>query len=255
MKNQNKKIGVGLYGVMILSCTLIFAVITFIIEPLSVFAVSDITVSVTLIPSIIDIARELAETLAFAVCYSIVIYAAVTKTQKKSWCLFCVYIAACAIRRLLVIGITYLTYSYIDSTDILSVCLYFVFDALMMLMVLLFSLVIGKRYNERRIKIEKAARITGDLSNIENIEFKSVYSKRNPLQICALFGGIILSITKLVMRIDYDIKYTKFYGAPSGIEEIFIMIVYYLSDILICAIFYALAWLTLSKLLRKDTSN
>ncbi len=255
MKNKDIHKGVRLYAIMALACAVMFSVITFIIEPLSVFANSDITVSVTLAPNVIDIIRELAENTAFAVCYSAVIYAAVTKTAKRTWALFGIYVGACALRRLAVLGITFLTYSYVDSTDIFSVSSYFVFESLMMLTVTLVSLGIGKNYNARRAEIEKAARRTGDLSRIDAIDFSSVYSRRNPLQTCALVSGIMLSVIKLAMRIELDVKYTKFYGAPDGIGEILVMIVYYLSDILVCAIFYALAWLILSKFVKKDSEG
>ena len=75
-------------------------------------------------------------------------------------------------------------------------------------------------------------------------DFSCIYSKRNPLQRVALKTGIMLSVIKIITRIRYDIMY----GAPSGISEILIMVVYYLSDVLVFAVFYAICWIFLSKL-------
>lgn len=255
MKNKDRKNDLRLFGIMAVSCAVIFSLITFVIEPLSVFASTDVTVSMTLLPTVVDIIRELAENAAFAFCYSLVIYSAIMRSIKSTWGLFGVYVGACALRRASVLGISYLTYSYIDGTDIFSVCASLAIEALMMLTVTLISLSIGKKYNDKKAQTEKAARRTGDLSRVETIDFSSVFSKNNPMQVCALIAGVMLSVIKLIMRIDLDIKYTKFYGAPNGISEILVMIVYYMSDVLVCAIFYALSWIILSNLLKREAQD
>ncbi len=254
MKNNTKKDGVRLVAFMALSCAVLFSVITFIIEPVSVFALSDITVRDTLLPNIIDIIRDLAENAAFAFCYSAIIYAAVKRSTRAAWGLLGIYALGCLLRRACVLLMTYITYSYIDATDILSVCAALLFEYILALAVTLFSVNIGKGYRTRTAQTEKAARIKGDLSLVPRIEFDSVFSKDNPLELCALIAGILLSAVRIAMRIETDIKYTLVYGAPS-IGEILIMIVYYMSDILVCAIFYALSWYILSRLTQKERNT
>jgi hypothetical protein len=67
----------------------------------------------------------------------------------------------------------------------------------------------------------------------------------------ALAGGIMLSGINVAMRIYRDINY----GAPADIAEALIMAVYYLSDVLVLVVFYALSWFTLSKMVSKYRVN
>ncbi len=248
---ENKQMKIKLGTLTVLCCAIIFAVITFIIEPISVITLSDITLSSTILPRFVSIVLELAETAAFALCYSVIIFASVTRTQGSGFAFLGIYAAACLVRRVCVLCITYFTYNYIDSTDIFSVCTVLVFEYVMAIAVTLVASIVGKHYRADLAELKKAARIAGDSSNVEIVErpeFTSVFSKHNPLQLCMLVSGIMLSAVKLGMRINSDIKYNSFYGAPSSVSEILIMVVYYLSDILVCAIFYALSWLITAKL-------
>ncbi len=249
MRIKQNKMRLG--ALAALGCAAIFAVITFILEPISVFAVSDITVSKTVLPRILDIILDLTETAAFAFCYSVIIFASVTRTRKSGFAFFGIYAAACFVRRASVLGITLLTYNYIDSTDIFTLGAALIFEYILALAVTLVAVSVGMRYRQRQAEVKKAARIAGDSFEFDNFNFTSVFSSHNPLQLCMLIAGIILSFLKLGMRIRSDIKYTSFYGAPSGIGEILIMIVYYLSDIFVCAIFYALSWLIMTRLQKK----
>ena len=243
---------INLYKYLVCSCAIIFVVITFILEPISVWTLSDVTVSVSIIPEILNIILELAENLAFAVCYSITIYAAVTKSSKSAFALCGVYVLASFVRRLAVLGITYLTYSYVDGTDVFNVCAYLVLESAMIFIITSFASLLGKRYRAQLVQKQKAAQALGDLSLVEGIEFTSVFSKNNPIQCSTLFAGAMLSFIKIAMRINHDIKYTKVYGAPDGAGEVITMIVYYMSDILAGIIFYALAWLVSSRLIKKN---
>ncbi len=249
MENKQRNLKLGAFT--ILSCAIIFAVITFILEPISVLTLSDITVSQTILPRIVAIVLELAETAAFAFCYSVIIFAAVVRSTRSGFAFFGIYAAACLVRRACVLLITFLTYRYIDENDIFGVCAALAFEYIMAFAVSTVAVVLGNRYRDNCKEIQKAARIAGDSSVNLSLEFTSVFSKKNPLQVAMLTAGIILSAVKLGMRISSDIKYSSFFGAPTGVGEILIMIVYYLSDILVCAIFYALSWLIITKLQKR----
>ncbi len=246
MKNENKKM--KLSTLMILGCATVFAIITFILQPIAVVTVSDITLSKTILPRIVNIILDLAETFAFAFCYSTIIFASVTKSKKSGFAFLGIYMAASLVRRVCVLLITFITYNYLDGTDIFSVCAALAFEYILALIVTLVAVVIGEYYRARCAEIQKAARITGDSSCGNRLEFTAVFSNQNPLQRCMLFAGIVLSVVKMGMRISSDMKYNSFYGAPTEIGEILIMAAYYLSDILVCAVFYALSWLMMTRL-------
>ena len=245
-----KKFSLNRY--LIFSCAVIFSFITLILQPISVWTLSDITLSLTLLPDVINILLELAEILAFAACYSLVIYAAVTRCAKAAFSLCGIYIFATLLRRLAVLVITYLSYSFIDGTDIFNVSAYFILESAMILLVALVSCSIGKKYRCDLEQKKKAAQQLGDLSLVESIRFDKLFVRYNPILTSSLFAGVMLSLIKIAMRINHDVKYTEIYGAPSEIGEVIIMIVYYLSDILAGVIYYAISWLIYSALSQKD---
>ena len=123
-----------------------------------------------------------------------------------------------------------------------------------MLIVALISVSIGRTYRESNVVKKKAAQRMGSLYSDNALSFNSVFSFKNPLAVCALIAGIILSAIKVCMRIGADILYTMEFGAPDGIAEIVLMIAYYSSDILVCALVYTLSWLILRTFVRYDTA-
>jgi hypothetical protein len=66
------------------------------------------------------------------------------------------------------------------------------------------------------------------------LPFEKLYESSNPLQKASLLTGILLASIKVLTRVIYDIGY----GAPTSILDLLRMIVYYLSDVLICVIIY-----------------
>ena len=250
MKNSDTKGTPRLGLIMTLTCVIIFSLVTFLLTPVYVYVASDIVTSVTVIPDILEILLDLADIAAFAVCYSLIIYSATLRPSSVTYKLCGIYIASSLIRRAASLLITYLYDGYIFSDDIFSVLLYFLLETVQVAAVAMIASSVAKKYYIRSAQIKKAARITGDFLKAENIDFDRVYAYGNPLLNSALKVGIILSAIKIISRVIYDISY----GAPSGIAEVLTMTVYYLSDIFVCVIFYALAWLILSKLYANDSS-
>lgn len=234
---------------MAIFCAIAFSVMELVLTPLYIYLYSDITVSVTVLPNIAEIILELAEIFTFAVCYSLVIYCAVVKGGMSVVSLCSVYVLSTLIRRAVSLGISYLSYGFVEKSDIFNVSVYLAFEIIQITVVALIASLVGQKHRGLIAEKEKAARIIGDSSAIPKIEFKKIFSKENPLLVCALASGIMLSAVNVGMRIFYDISY----GAPSGIDEILTMIVYYLSDVLTAVIFYALSWIILSKTMKKDT--
>ena len=232
-------------------CAVAFSVMELALTPLYIYMYSDITVSVTVLPNLVELVLKLAEIFTFAVCYSLVIYCAVTRGRRHAASLCGIYASATVIRRLASLGISYASYGYVDSSDIFNVSVYIVLELLQITAVTLIALRVGKKYNALRDEELRAARRVGDSSDIRKLKFTRVFSKENPLLVCALASGIILAVINIAMRIFYDISY----GAPSGIDEVFIMSAYYLSDILTAVIFYTLSHIILSRIFKRDNDN
>ncbi len=251
-KSDNKSFKLNIF--VLISLTVMFALNTFVLEPIFVFLDSDVTIN-AIFTKIIETLLNLSEDIIFAICYASVIYAAVVKGTKKAVGVFGIYCVACAVRRLCVLGITYLTYSNIDYDDIASIFTALIYECLLALVIMLVSIFVGKRYQAYTLQKKKAAKVTGGCVSDAHKDFTRAFSNKNPLHICALISGVILSAIRLSMRLVSDIRYNKVYGAPSSVGEILIVIVYYLSDILVCAIVYALSWLLFTKFIEKDTKT
>ena len=241
---------------MTVFCAVMFSITSLILSPIYVLVSSDITLYVTVLPTVIEIVLELCETLTFALCYSLVIFTASVKKFSNAAGVCGIYVAASVIRRSFDLAISALTYGSIDSTDITNVVVYVTLETAQIAITLAASMIFCAKRNKK--ETQQISGRDDDLCNTYGLDFNKVYDRENPMMSSALVGGIMLSSLKIGMRINYDRKYIKVFGTPSGISEILTMVVYYMSDILVSAIFYALCWLILSKLLKRfgnDTST
>jgi hypothetical protein len=80
------------------------------------------------------------------------------------------------------------------------------------------------------------------------LPFDKLYTSSNPLQKASLLTGILLASIKVLTRVVYDIGY----GAPTSILDLLRMIVYYLSDVLICVVIYLVSLLLIMYFDKKD---
>ncbi len=228
---------------MAIFCAIAFGLMELLITPAYIYLSTDITVSVTILPDLTELLLKLIEIFTFAVCYSLIIYTATAEKNKGLISLCAVYAAATLLRRLVSLGISFLSYGYIDGSDIFNISVYIAFELLQLTFVAAISSGISKKYNTVRTEKEKAALKLGGSTDSFKIKFDKVFSKDNPLQRSALAAGIMLAAVNVAMRIFYDISY----GLPSDLSEILIMVAYYLSDILAALIFYAASWFILKR--------
>lgn len=233
--------------IMALFCAAAFSLMELILTPAYIAAYSDITVSVTLLPNLIDILLKLAEIFTFAVCYSLIAYSAVFSKRRSTVTLCLVYAAATLARRAVSLLITYAVSGGVDSYDIMNVSIYLVFELTEITVVAVIASVISARHSQELNEKKKAARIVGTAIADESTEFSKIYSKGNPLQRILLLSGVMLILVNVGMRVFYDISY----GAPSGAAEVFLMAAYYLSDVLKGVVFYAAACFFTSRFVKK----
>lgn len=245
MKTNDKH---GLTAVMIISCAVIFSIITFLLTPIYVYTVSDAVWAATLLPDVLELLTDIAELTVFAVCYSLVIFATVRGSVKNGLRLCGVYTCAVALRRTASLAVSLLEVGSIGLDDVGSVVIYAVLDTAQIFAVAAIAAHCQRKCtNGVSAKKASAAPTEGDACRVSDIKFKSIYSPREPLQRSALLAGIMLAAIKIISRIIFDI----FYGAPENLSEIAVMTAYYLSDILTGVCFYALSMLVFYLLLKK----
>ena len=119
----------SLYKLMALSCSAIFAILVLLLSPIYIRVNADIVLRETLLTDVIYLLIQLFEILAFAVAASLIIHAAISKDYKKAWGLFGIYCAATAIRRIITLIISLITFGYLDELEIFSTWVYTLFDA------------------------------------------------------------------------------------------------------------------------------
>ncbi len=239
--------------IMVFSCLVIFSLITFLLTPIYIYIASDIVTGVTILPDAVKIVLNLFEIAAFAIGYSLIIFSSVTYTKAKTLSLCAIYVAACFVRRAASLAVTRIVDGYIVSSDIFSVLLYFILEVIQVFIVYFIAMFVAKKYFLNSTGTKKAAAKNGGLIGIINdrrFDFIQVYSSSNPLQCSSLRCGIMLAAVKLLTRVAYDIDY----GAPQDLSDGLTMAIYYLADVFICIIFYALSWLILSRLVKKQST-
>ncbi len=218
---------------MTVFCAVMYIILQLILTPIYTVVLSDITLAMSILPTVIHTLLSLLEIFTFALCYSLVIYTMLVRGAKTAVALCGIYVAASVIRRMGALSVSFFMYGIIDKRDIINVLIPVIIETAQIFSVLLISYLV--------LKNKKTASRSGSL----NVEFTKIFSKENPLMSSALASGILLSVVNIAMRIYSDIGY----GAPVGTAEVLVMVAYYTWDICTCVLFYAAAWFIISKLL------
>ena len=158
----------------------------------------------------------------YAVCFSAFIYSVDKLGTKHSFALVVTYCVAVLLRYIAnVIVQTFLDGVFPSFRDLSPASWGCLFDILIALAVILIAHLCFKNIGKNKAK--NAC-----------LPFEKLYESSNPLQKASLLTGILLASIKVLTRVIYDIGY----GAPTSILDLLRMIVYYLSDVLICVIIY-----------------
>ena len=152
------------------------------------------------------------------------------------------------------LGITLIFDGKVSAETVVYVLAYFALDSIILLAIALITASTFKKYNERRAITKKANNAIGKATlSVEEELFggNRLFVLSNPLHRSALFTGIILSAIKIVSRILFDIAY----GAPKTLSDALWMIAYYISDILIAIIVYAISLYMFTHFNEKEQKN
>ena len=201
---------------------------------------------------VLEIGLELLDLAVYAVAFSFFVFATERYGFRMATPFFASYAILVAARRLLSLVLELLLAGAVGADDFVSVAVYFALDMLTCSVVLaIIAYDLGK-YSTHIAEWKKAQRTLGEEPNPPSLcPFEKIFSRTNPLQLCALKIGILLSSAKIISRIIFDL----YYGAPGGIAELLIMIAYYLSDILIGVLVYAAMFWIFGLLYREKTAK
>ena len=85
-------------------------------------------------------------------------------------------------------------------------------------------------------------------ADLGELSFDKLYSSENALQKSALFVSLLITSTKLISQIIYDIGY----GAPADIIDLLWMIALYLSSIISGVIVYIISFFVMKRLYKSE---
>lgn len=216
---------------------------------------NNIVLHPTVLPDVLLILIDLIETLTFAIGFSILVFAMVSRVPSAKLALL--FLCATLFHRICDLAVALILYHGLSLEDILFYLFYFLADALLLLGAWLIAKHQIKKHFKRTTPQSKASSLFGKTEEdliqptvTAFYPFKKIYSKENPCQACALMLGILLSAVKIFDRILFDIGY----GAPKDFGEVLVMIVYYSSDILLGVIFYVFSMFVFHRLFRRFSS-
>ncbi len=239
MLNSNKT-RKRLSRTLIISAAILFSLISFVLSPLYTYTCSDVLYAVTALPEIIEIVIDITEVVAYAVCFATIIYSIFKFSLGSSVKLMVTYCAAVFLKYTANLIISFIWDGAVSTPDFVYVFVYFALDAVILLTIVAFSSSFIRKYHEKRTVTKKSNNTLGKATpsiQEELFDGKKIFILSNPLHRSALAAGIVLSAIKIVTRILFDISL----GAPTSVSDTLWMITYYVSDILIAIIVYAIS--------------
>ena len=223
--------------ILTLSLFLIFALIVFVIGPLKITVNNDYVLAETPLPTVLEFGLLFLQIAAYIIAYSVIFYCAARLGTEK-------------VKGMLFIFLGALVFFY-GGNALMSYIFDHTFDPVMLIYV-------GQSFG---LEIILHGAVLGfglwTLSDSEEklLPFNKLFSFSNPLQRVIAVSALILSASKIVSRIIYDVQI----GAPESQEETVEMLIYYASDILVGAVtLFAMTYIILSfysKDLKKEKAN
>ena len=195
---------------------------------------------------VIELGLQLLDIALYATAFSFFILAIERYGFRRSVPFLASFLTLAAVRRLASLGLEALMSGAVGADDISSSAIYFGLDAVTGLIVIAIACYEFHKYHLHVKGWQKIQRARGNnITPPALYPFEKVYSNENPLQVCALKIAILLSGEKILSRIIFDL----YYGAPTSILDLLIMIIYYLFDILLGVLAYTAIYFLLSFLL------
>lgn len=236
---------------LILSAVIFFSVQAFILNPLYVYTSTNVLFSTTPLPEIIGILNDISYPLGYALCFACVTYSIFKFSLSRAKKPIIILSAAFLLRYVANYVISSIIEGGFRFSEIpAAVILPFGLDMLLFAIVGVIVSVRIKKYYKAYEQILKAnITLNKKTPSIHEdvFEGQKIISLKNPLHHSAALTGIVLSATKILTRIRFDIAH----GAPSGAADAIWMIAYYISDLLIAVLVYATSLLVFSYLERK----
>ena len=213
---------------------------------------TNIILYTSVLPEILKMLIDLLETGIYAICFSLLLFSAFFRHENAPMLpLLFTYLGAITFRRICDLAGVLILYGSLDSLDLTYAVVYILLDAALALVVFFLARSGATAFYRSQALAMKKEMLFKDADvhiSFEGIHpFRKIVNTKNFIQLRILIISLILAGIKVLSRLVYDIDY----GAPADLGEFFTMVIYYLSDLFLAVVFYALAVLILNKLFRQ----
>jgi len=235
MERKRKTERFGGFLLLVLSCFFVF-----VCTPVYVLASSNVMISRTIFPILWDFVQDVVHYLYYWITFSFLIYLSARYTVRSTGILVLVY-AGCSFAKYF---FSLLMDSLINSDwSSINYHLYYVMidvlgDLLLIgIAVLVCYLFLGRKKEDKTQKI--------------GFDFLGVFRLINPVQKCAMLVSALLTVSRVVSRVIFDVNY----GAPQGSADLIGMILYYFGDVASGVVGYLFMFLIISQIHLKDETT
>jgi len=197
---------------------------------------TDIALMYTALPEVLEILVNATECVIFAFAYAILIWVAYRRPKCGIRRYVIGYACSVLFKYLANYLITWLTDTGMSAQYLLENLSYILtYTVIELLQAALVLVVIVRTMKGYHTFIERQMRIAANLPDVTVdarsyvFPFTKLLTFQNPLQKCALAGGAVVALLKMVSRLIYDISY----GLPTSVADALWIAVYYLLDIFV----------------------
>ncbi len=225
---------------------LLFVLHVAVLSPIIFKTSTDVMYDGSYLPFALETLLELVYLAVYVVTFSFISLAVIKGGAKRGLVYLAVFFGLTVFRYGLNIFCSYLYEGGIPSSsevimsDILDGSLTAVLDTFQAAFCLAVTAFLLSKSKKRYSAALKWAKKHGDERKAEeynNMKWQKIFGLSNPVQLSLFLSGALISLTKIISRMIYDISLTQIEGAPSS-SEIPIMIAYYASDIVFGLLIY-----------------
>lgn len=197
-------------------------------------ACSDVVIMYTAWPEVVEILINVLECGLYGIAYAFLIYAAYRFPEERLTKGVLIYGGSVLFKYMANYLVTWITDTGMSSEYLLEnlsyVLIYTAIELLQAALVIILLCRTMKAYHEFVAHQQRvAANLPGTEVTVRTyvFPFRALLSWNNPLQKCALWSGIVVTVFKSVSRLIYDISY----GFPTSVVDGLWMVIYYLLDV------------------------
>ena len=243
MKNSKKNPSLIIFLALLL---LLFVLHVAVLSPLIFRISSDVMYANSYLPFALETVLEIVYLAIYVVTFSFIALAVLHDGGKCGLKYFAVFIGLTVLRYGLNIFCSYMYEGGIPSSsetiisDVLDGLLTVFLDTTQAAICLAVTASLVSKSKKRYDAALKWARKHGDEKKAEEyntLKWGKIFGLSNPVQLSLFLSGILISLTKIVSRMIYDISLSQIEGVPSS-SEIPLMIAYYASDLVFGLLIY-----------------